>query len=77
MVSVVLVGERNHEIAFGGQGFVAEPWSDPGFNCIYDLFVERDLVVGKIDVSFGEARLRDEGDCKNQGEDSERHAVEN
>jgi hypothetical protein len=71
VISFVLIGERNYEVPFGREAAFAQPGSDIGFNPIYDLLVERHIIVRKIDIS----RPRDQRTPKKQKEESELHLV--
>ena len=72
VISAVLIRKRNYKIALVRKGTFAQARSDFGFDPIYDLRVERHIIVRKIDVS----RLRDQRKPKKQKEDSEVHVRE-
>ena len=72
VIFAILVRERNYKIAFARKSALAKARSDFGFDRIYDLSVERHIVIRKIDIS----RLRDQRKPKKQKEDSEVHVRE-
>ena len=72
VIFAILVRERNYQIAFARKSALAKARSDFGFDRIYDLSVERHIVIRKIDIS----RLRDQRKPKKQKEDSEVHVRE-
>ena len=72
VISAVLIPKRNYKIAFARKSALAKTRSDFGFDPIYDLRVERHIIVRKIDIS----RLRDQGQPKKQKEDSGVHIRE-
>src|ERR1043166_6143693 len=49
MIPAVLVSERNDEVAIARAPGLAQASRDLGFDTIYDLIVERDIIAGKID----------------------------
>jgi hypothetical protein len=71
VISAILIRKRNDKIAVARKSAPAKARSDFGFDPIYDLSVERHIIVRKIDIS----RLRHQGKAK-QKEDSEVHARE-
>src|SRR6476660_4441525 len=72
VISAILIRKRNDKITVACKRALAKARSNLGFDPIYDLSVERHIIVRKIDIS----RLRDEGKPKKQKEDSQVHVVE-
>jgi hypothetical protein len=72
VISAILIRKRNYKITVARKSALAKARSDFGFDSIYDLSVERDIIVRKIDIS----RLRDQGQPKKQKEDSGVHVRE-
>src|SRR3954469_7829219 len=73
VISVVLVGERDHKIALGRQGALAKPGSDFGLDPTDDLLVERHIVICEIDILLGQSRLRHQRKPQKCKENSEVH----
>ena len=73
MIAIVLVSKRNNKIALVRQRPVAEPGSDIGFNPVHDLGIERQVVVGKIDVAAGKFWLREKDEPDKQNEPAQLH----
>ena len=69
VISAILIRKRDYEIAFSSQSALAKARRDFGFDQIYDLSVERHVIVREIDIS----RLRHQGKVKKQKQDSEVH----
>ena len=76
VISAILIRERNDKIPFAGKRAIAEARSDLGFDPVYDLTVERYIIVRKIDISLEKSRLCDQGKPKKQKEDSAVHIRE-
>ena len=74
VVAAVLISERNHEVALAGQRALAKARRDLGFDPIYDLVVERLIVVRKIDIPLDQAGLCDQRQTKKQNEGFKGHA---
>ena len=72
VISAVLIRKRNYKIAFARKSALAKTRSDFGFDPIYDLSVQRHIVVRKINIS----RLRHQRKPKEQKEDLEVHVRE-
>ena len=72
VISAVLIRKRNYKIALARKGTIAKARSGFGFDPIYNLRVERHIIVRKINIS----RLRHQGIPKKQKEDSEVHVRE-
>src|SRR6476660_3323188 len=72
VISAVLIRKRNYEITLVRKGTVAKARSNFGFDPIYNLSVQRHIIVRKIDIS----RLRHQRKQKKQKEDSEVHVRE-
>ena len=72
VISAILIRKRNYEIAFVRKSALAKARSDFGFDPIYDLSVERHIIVRKIDIS----RLRDQRQPEKQEEYSQVHVGE-
>lgn len=51
VVPAVFVSKRNDEITIARARGLAQATRDLGFDAIYDLIVERDIIAGKIDIS--------------------------
>jgi hypothetical protein len=72
VISAVLIRKRNYKITLVRKGTIAKARSNFGFDPIYDLSVQRHIIVRKIDIS----RLRHQRKPKKQKEDSEVHVRE-
>jgi hypothetical protein len=72
VISAILIRKRNYKIAFARKRALPKARSDFGFNPVYDLSIERHIIVRKIDIS----RLRNQGKPKKQKEDSAVHIRE-
>ena len=72
MISAVLISKRNYKITLVRKGTIAKARSNFGFDPIYDLSVQRHIIVRKIDIS----RLRHQRKPKKQKENSEVHVRE-
>jgi len=72
VISAVLIRKRNYKIALVRKGAIAKARRDFRFDPIYDLCVERHIIIRKIDIS----RRRHQGKPKKQKEDSEVHVRE-
>jgi len=72
VISAVLIRKRNYKIALTRKGTIAKARSGFGFDPIYNLRVERHIIVRKINIS----RLRHQGIPKKQKKDSEVHVRE-
>ena len=72
VISAVLIRKRNYKITLARKGTLAKARSNFGFDPIYDLSVQRHIIVRKIDIS----RLRHQRKPKKQKEDSEVHVRE-
>jgi len=72
VISAVLIRKRNYKIALVRKGAIAKARRDFDFDPIYDLSVQRHIVVRKINIS----RLRHHRKPKKQKEDSEVHVRE-
>ena len=64
VISAVLVSKRNDEIPIARIIAFTKAARDFGFDTIYDLRVERHIVVRKIDIPLEQTRLRDDGQSK-------------
>ena len=58
VISAILIRKRNYKIALARKGTIAKARSDFGFDPVYDLSVERHIIVRKIDVSLEKSSLR-------------------
>ena len=76
MVPAVLVSKRNDEIPIARIIAFTKAARDFGFDTIYDLRVERHIVVRKIDIPLEQTCLRDYWPTKKQEEGSKRHIDE-
>ena len=76
VISAVLIRKRNDKIALVRKGTIAKARSDFGFDPIYDLRVERHIIVRKIDISLEKSRLRHQRKPEKQKEDSQVHVGE-
>jgi hypothetical protein len=61
IVSVIFVGERNDEIAIARIRAFTQAVRDFGFDAIYDLLVQRHIVVRKIDIRLQPASVCNQG----------------
>ena len=64
VVPAVLVSKRNDEIPIARIISFTKAARDFGFDTIYDLPVERHIVVRKIDIPLEQTCLRDDGQSK-------------
>src|SRR4029077_2022843 len=69
VISAVLIRKRNYKITLVRKGTIAKARSNFGFDPIYDLSVQRHIIVRRIDIS----RLRHQRKPKKQKEDSKVH----
>src|SRR6476619_5162076 len=72
VISAILIRKRNDKITVACKRALAKARSDLGFDPIYDLSVERHIIVRKIDIS----RLRDQRQPEKQEEYSQVHVGE-
>ena len=72
VVPAVFVSKRNDEIPIARVTALTKAGRDFGFDTIYDLRVERHIVVRKIDIPLEQVCLRDAGQSKKEDEDSEK-----
>ena len=73
MIAFILVSKRDDEVALLRQWSIAQPRSDIAFNSIYDLGIERHIVVRKIDVASGKLSLREKDEPEKEKEPSPLH----
>ena len=64
VIPAVFVSKRNDEIPIARIIALTKAGRDFGFDTIYDLRVERHIVVRKIDIPRGQACLRDDRQSK-------------
>ena len=76
VISAILIRKRNDKIALACKGAIAKAMSDFGFDSVYDLSVERHIIVRKIDISLEKSPLRHQGKPKEQKADSQVHVCE-
>jgi hypothetical protein len=72
VVPAVFVSKRNDEIPIARIIAFTKAGRDFGFDTIYDLRVERHIIVRKIDIPLEQTCLRDDGQSKKEDEDSEK-----
>ena len=76
VISAILIRKRNYKIAFARKSAFAKARSDFGFDPVYDLTVERYIIVREIDISLEKSPLRHQGKPKEQKADSQVHVCE-
>ena len=64
MVPAVFVSKRNDEIPIAPITALTKAGRDFGFDTIYDLRVEGDIIIRKIDIPLEQACLRDDRESK-------------
>jgi hypothetical protein len=76
VISAILIRKRNYKIAFSRKSALAKARGDFGFDPVYDLTVERYIIVRKIDILLEKSRLCDQGKPNKQKENSAVHIRE-
>ncbi len=61
VIPLVLISKRNDEIAIVRILAIPQPSQDFGFNAVCDLFVERHIIVRKIDIRLEPTCMCNEG----------------
>jgi hypothetical protein len=56
-----LIRKRDDKITLPGKRAIAEARSDFGFDPVYDLSVERHIIIRKIDIPLEKSRLHHHG----------------